>query len=91
MRLERNQGKHIMHIAIVKFNGFSGRPGAQTPAELWKAELVGLNGLRLPCRTPNHNPGGYICEEYARCDAKPYADLTGWPVVVEDQTNCVAN
>jgi len=80
-----------MHIAIVKFDGFVGRADEEVASELWKAELVGLNGLRLPCRTPNHNPRGYLLEEYARNDAKPYADLTGWPIVAEDQTANAAN
>ena len=79
-----------MHIALVKFDGVTGRAGDETPAVLWKAEMVGLNGLRLPCRTPNHNPRGYLLEEYARNDAKPYIELTGWPVVVEDQTASAA-
>lgn len=66
-------------IAIVKFLNHRG-------ATVWKAEMVG-NGKRMPCVIrENHNPTGYVSESDARHEAKPFVEITGWPVLTEDQT-----
>ena len=76
-----------MHIAIVAFINLDmyALPAMQG-VTLYKADLVGLDGKRMPCRTANHNPGGYVDKQSAYGDARQYAELTGWPIIEEDLT-----